>query len=55
MKTYLNFYLELSSTAVSGKFQKINNYYDLDLDIYFTGTLVINVGHKREGGDLEHN
>ena len=23
---------------------------DLDLDRYFTGTLVINVGHKREGG-----
>ena len=27
----------------------------LDLVRYFTGTLVINVGHKREGGDLEHN
>ena len=26
-----------------------------DLVKYFTGTLVINVGHKREGGDLEQN
>ena len=25
---------------------------DLDLDRYFTGTRLINVGHKREGGGI---